>query len=199
MTSPYRLHYAPDNASLIIRLALEELGQPFETILIDRRGGALDTAAYRSLNPHGLIPVLETPDGPIFETGAILLWLADRHGALGPGPQAPDGRHLVAVLLLQAPPKPSDGFCYVSGRCQAANSLLRIEARIKSRRRLSGQSCWQTDERWWATRWRHCAIIHAWGRPSSHAWACYSHWSPSNRGCCSNSPSRVGRPGPFST
>ena len=90
MTSPYRLHYAPDNASLIIRLALEELGQPFETILIDRRGGALDTAAYRSLNPHGLIPVLETPDGVLFETGAILLWLADRHRALVPSVDHPD-------------------------------------------------------------------------------------------------------------
>ncbi len=31
-----------------------------------------------------LIPVLKTQDGPIFETGAILLWLSDRHGDLGP-------------------------------------------------------------------------------------------------------------------
>ena len=32
----YRLHYAPDNASLIIRLVLEELGVPYATALIDR-------------------------------------------------------------------------------------------------------------------------------------------------------------------
>jgi glutathione S-transferase len=37
-------------------------------------------AAYRRLNPTGLIPALETPEGPIAETGAILLWLTDRHG-----------------------------------------------------------------------------------------------------------------------
>lgn len=88
MTLPYRLHYAPDNASLIIRLALEEMGVPFETVLVDRARREQDSDAYRVLNPNGLIPVLGTPEGPIFETAAILLWLVDRHGRLGPGPDA---------------------------------------------------------------------------------------------------------------
>lgn len=82
----YRLHYAPDNASLIIRLTLEELGQPFDTVLVDRRAGGHKSASYKRLNPAGLIPTLETPDGAIFETGAILLWLADRHGKMAPPP-----------------------------------------------------------------------------------------------------------------
>lgn len=90
MTEPYRLHYAPDNASLVIRLALEELGLSYETALVDRRAGAQNTQAYREINPNGLIPVLETPDGAIFETAAILLWLADRHGALAPSPDSPE-------------------------------------------------------------------------------------------------------------
>ena len=89
MTTPYRLHYAPDNASLIIRLALEELGVAHETVLVDRPGRGQKSPEYLALNPAGLIPVLETPDGPIFETGAILLWLADRHGALAPRPDHP--------------------------------------------------------------------------------------------------------------
>ncbi|MCB2144531.1 MAG: glutathione S-transferase N-terminal domain-containing protein, partial [Rhodobacteraceae bacterium] len=66
----YVLHYAPDNASLIVRLVLTELNQPFETALVDRRVRAQDGAAYRALNPNGLIPALETPGGAIFETGA---------------------------------------------------------------------------------------------------------------------------------
>ncbi|WP_412504476.1 glutathione S-transferase family protein [Roseovarius sp. SYSU LYC5161] len=90
MSVPYRLHYAPDNASLIVRLALTEIGQPFETVLVNRAAGAHLSAAYLALNPNGLIPVLETPDGPIFETGAILLWLADRHGQLAPAPDSPE-------------------------------------------------------------------------------------------------------------
>ncbi len=100
MTFCYRLHYAPDNASLIIRLALTEMGQSFETALVDRRGGALHSAAYRNLNPHGLIPVLETPNGPLFETGAILLWLADRHGVLAPGTDHPDRAWVLKWLFF---------------------------------------------------------------------------------------------------
>lgn len=84
MTQSYRLHYAPDNASLVIRLVLEELGLPYETQLVDRRAKAQHSAAYRVLNPQGLIPALETPDGAMFETAAILLWLADRHGQMAP-------------------------------------------------------------------------------------------------------------------
>ncbi|WP_281994805.1 glutathione S-transferase family protein [Ruegeria faecimaris] len=86
MNTPYRLHYAPDNASLVIRLALEEMCLPYETVLVDRRQSAQDSPEYRALNPNGLIPVLETPQGPIFETAAILLWLADTHGRLAPTP-----------------------------------------------------------------------------------------------------------------
>ena len=90
MTAPYRLHYAPDNASLVIRLALEARDLPYETALVNRATREQDGAAYRALNPGGLIPVLETSEGPIFETAAILLWLADRHGGLGPAPDAPE-------------------------------------------------------------------------------------------------------------
>jgi len=85
----YVLHYAPDNASLIVRLALEEMGVPYRTALVDRATRAQDGPAYRRLNPAGLIPALETPEGALFETGAILLWLADRHGALAPPPGDP--------------------------------------------------------------------------------------------------------------
>lgn len=84
MTDPYRLHYAPDNASLIIRLALEELGLPYETLLVDRRKTAQLSPEYLALNPNGTIPVLETPDGPLFETAAILLWLSETTGKLAP-------------------------------------------------------------------------------------------------------------------
>lgn len=89
MTAPLRLHYAPDNASLIVRLALEELGLPYEALLVDRQAKAQQSEAYLRLNPNGTIPVLETPHGAMFETAAILLWLADRHDALAPGVQDP--------------------------------------------------------------------------------------------------------------
>lgn len=85
----YVLHYAPDNASLIIRLALEELGVPYRTMLVDRRAKGQRSAAYLALNPAGRIPTLETPQGPISETGAILMVLAETHGGLLPGAGMP--------------------------------------------------------------------------------------------------------------
>lgn len=83
------LHYAPDNASLVVRLVLEELGLPWRAVLVDRRAQAQKAPAYLALNPQGLIPVLETPHGPIWETGAILLWLAETTGRMLPPPDHP--------------------------------------------------------------------------------------------------------------
>ena len=102
MTAPYRLHYAPDNASLIVRLALEEMRLPYATTLVDRTRAEQRGAAYRALNPHGLIPVLETPQGPLFETGAILLWLADTHGAMAPARDHPDRGGFLKWLFFTA-------------------------------------------------------------------------------------------------
>jgi glutathione S-transferase len=86
----YCLHYAPDNASLIVRLVLEELGQPYATALVDRATRQQDSAAFRALNPVGVIPVLETPVGALSETAAILLWLSETHGTMAPQPGAPE-------------------------------------------------------------------------------------------------------------
>lgn len=98
--STYILHYAPDNASLIIRLALEASGQPYRAVLVDRATSAQTSDAYLALNPHGLIPVLECPDGAIFETGAILLWLADRQGGLAPETDSPERADFLKWLFF---------------------------------------------------------------------------------------------------
>ncbi|MCK0149014.1 glutathione S-transferase family protein [Marivita sp. S6314] len=102
--SAYILYYAPDNASLIIRLALEELHVPYTLSLVDRRQGAQHGAAYKSINPVGRIPALETADGPMFETAAIGLWLSDRHRdhvRLSPATDAPErGRFLSWLFFL---------------------------------------------------------------------------------------------------
>ena len=103
MAEPLILHYAPDNASLCVRLALLALDAPFRTVLVDRRTGAAQAPAYLALNPNGLIPALETPDGAMFETAAILLWLADRDpaGRLAPRFDHPDrGRFLTWLFWL---------------------------------------------------------------------------------------------------
>jgi glutathione S-transferase len=85
-----QLHYYPGNASLIPHLLLEELGAPFELVLVDRAQQAHKSPAYLKLNPNGLIPVLveTTPAGELvlYETAAICLHLLDTHAASGLAP-----------------------------------------------------------------------------------------------------------------
>lgn len=60
------------------------------------------SAAYRRLNPSATIPALETPQGPLFETGAILLWLSETHAALAPQPGAPERGDFLKWLFFTA-------------------------------------------------------------------------------------------------
>jgi len=94
------LYHTPDWASTIIRLALEEAGEAYDIVLLDARAGDLDQPEFRAVNPLGLIPAVTTPDGPIFETAAILLWLVDRHPRLGPQAGSPDRAAFLAWLAF---------------------------------------------------------------------------------------------------
>ena len=96
----YRLFEAPDNASLVVRIVLEELGVPYETQRVDRAVREQESAAYRALNPKGLIPVLIVDGEAVFETAAIILTLAERHGALAPPPGHPGRPGLLKWLFF---------------------------------------------------------------------------------------------------
>jgi glutathione S-transferase len=94
------LWHIPDWGSSIIRLALEEQGQPYQLQMMDWDAGDFDAPAFRAVNPLGLIPALETPDGPMFETAAILLWLNARHGGLAPAPTDPARAAFLSWLMF---------------------------------------------------------------------------------------------------
>lgn len=94
------LYHCPDWASQIIRLALEELGQPYAIRAMDWDQGDFDAPDFRAVNPLGLIPAMDTPDGPIFETAAILLWLNARFGGLAPAPQDPARAAFLSWLMF---------------------------------------------------------------------------------------------------
>lgn len=60
---------------------LAELGLPFDRLDVGGAFGGTDTVDYLAKNPMGLIPVLEDGDVTMFESQAILRYLAARHGA----------------------------------------------------------------------------------------------------------------------
>ena len=63
-----------------VRWALEEVGQPDEVRLVSIK--AKKQAEHLRLHPFGLIPTYEEGDLVLFETGAIVLHLAERHAGL---------------------------------------------------------------------------------------------------------------------
>jgi glutathione S-transferase len=65
-----------------VRWALEEVGQPYDVRLVSFR--ALKAPAHLALNPFGQIPTYEEDGLVLFETGSIVLHIAERHAGLLP-------------------------------------------------------------------------------------------------------------------
>jgi len=65
-----------------VRWALEEVGQPYDVRLLSF--GAMKESAHRRLHPFGQIPTYEEGELALFESGAIVFHIAERHAGLLP-------------------------------------------------------------------------------------------------------------------
>ena len=72
-----QLHYFPSTASMAPHILLEEMGLPFELVLIDRDHAGHKSPAYLRLNPNGTIPAYVEGDLVLYEAAAICLHLCD--------------------------------------------------------------------------------------------------------------------------
>lgn len=71
--------YFRSGTSYRTRIALNLKGLSYETRGIDLRTGVQTSGAYLALNPQGLVPALETAEGVLIQSPAILEWLDERH------------------------------------------------------------------------------------------------------------------------
>jgi len=78
-----QLHYYPSTAAMVPHIVLEEIGVPYQRVLVDRMQNAHKAPDYLKLNPNGLIPVLVDGDLVLYETAAICLHLSDVHPEAG--------------------------------------------------------------------------------------------------------------------
>jgi GST-like protein len=89
-----QLYSLPTPNGVKISIMLEEIGLPYEVHMIDIGKNESWTPEYLSLNPNGKIPAIIDPNGPggkpmgLFESGAILIYLADKTGQLLPADPA---------------------------------------------------------------------------------------------------------------
>ena len=86
-----QLYSLPTPNGVKASIMLEETGLPYEPHLVDFAKDDQKSPEFVSLNPNGKIPAMIDPDGPggkplaLFESGAILLYLADKTGQVHPG------------------------------------------------------------------------------------------------------------------
>src|SRR5713101_6519083 len=81
-----QLYSLPTPNGVKVSVMLEETGLPYEPHLVRFETNDQMSPEFRSLNPYGKIPVIVDPNGPegkpfpLFESGAILIYLADKAG-----------------------------------------------------------------------------------------------------------------------
>lgn len=87
-----------------VSIMLEETGLPYRVHAIDITKGQQHEDAYLAINPNGKIPALTDPDGPggqpitVFESGAMLIYLAEKTGRFLPAD--PAGRYAALEWLM---------------------------------------------------------------------------------------------------
>jgi glutathione S-transferase len=85
-----------------VRWALEGVGQPYEVRLVSFR--AMKDPAHLALHPFGQIPTYEEGDLALFETGAIVFHIAERHAGLLPDDANARGRAITWMFAAVEPP-----------------------------------------------------------------------------------------------
>jgi GST-like protein len=136
-----------------VSIMLEELGLPYEATGVNIRGREQFAPAILALNPYGKIPILVEGDAPpLFESGAILLHLAEKHAAFLPRDGAARAETLAWLMVALtslgpftgqahhwtelAPEKPEAARRHTVALVERVYRLL--EGRLAQRRFLAG-------------------------------------------------------------
>ena len=147
MSRPIDLYYWPTPNGWKISIALEEMGLPYTTHLVDIGAGDQFAPEFLKISPNNRIPAITDPEGPdgapvsIFESGAILQYLADKTGRFGGstprariavsewlmwqmgglGPMAGQAHHFLKYAPLMDPP---NDLPYAKDRYRAETARL---------------------------------------------------------------------------
>ncbi len=75
-----KFYYHPSPNPLKVALFLEEAGMPYELMAVDTRKGEQHSPAFLKINPNGKTPAITDGDVTVFDSNAILLYLAEKSG-----------------------------------------------------------------------------------------------------------------------
>ena len=83
-----------------VALMLEETGLPYQLVPVDTRKGEQHTAAFRAINPNGKVPAIVDGDATVFDSNAILLYLAEKTGKFLPADTPAARGRLLSWLMF---------------------------------------------------------------------------------------------------
>jgi GSH-dependent disulfide-bond oxidoreductase len=104
MTEPIDLYYWPTPNGWKLTIFLEEVGLPYRIVPVDITSGDQYEAEFLKISPNNKMPAIVDPEGPdgepisLSESGAILIYLADKTGRFMP--ESPRDRYLVLQWLM---------------------------------------------------------------------------------------------------
>lgn len=150
-----------------------ELGLEHERLDAGGQFGKNDTAEYAAMNPNRLIPVLEDGDRAIWESNAIVRYLAARYGAGSLWPEDPGERALadqwmdwqVSVLqpatapvfigLVRTPPDQRDQVAIAQGTERLVAAMRLLDGHLAQRRFVAGDRLTMGDVPVGCACWRY--------------------------------------------
>ena len=104
MNAPIKLYYWPTPNGWKLSIMLEETGLPYEVVQVNIGRGDQFEPEFLKISPNNKMPAIVDPEGPdgrpisLFESGAILVYLADKTGRFMPGD--PRGRYEVLQWVM---------------------------------------------------------------------------------------------------
>ncbi len=106
-----KLYYHPSPNPLKIALFLEETGMEYELVPVDTRKGEQHDPAFLAINPNAKTPALTDGDAVIFDSTAILLYLAEKSGKYVPTDNTAKAQMLSWLMFVATGIGPYSGQC----------------------------------------------------------------------------------------
>lgn len=147
-----------------VALALEEMGLPYELVPVDTRKGDQHQPAFLAVNPNAKVPAIVDGDATVFDSNAILLYLAEKTGKFGGGKSPAARGELLSWLMFIASgigpysgqavhfrnvaPEPKD-YAVTRYMFEARRHWNIVEARLAKRRYMLGDDYSVVDMALW--------------------------------------------------
>ena len=162
---------APTPNGWKVAMTLEEMGLDYQLQMVNLSGGEQQEASYLAINPNGRIPAIVDDGFPVFESGAIMLYLAEKTGKLIPRDIKSRSEVVQWLMFQMAGIGPMQGQAVVFVRYFPEDIPAAKDRYINESRRLYEVLDRRLEGREWLVNDFSIADIANWSWIRSHKWA----------------------------